>query len=195
MAHRLSAVSARIAVRRAGAGVPSACAHSLTYSDTKPKKSLEGATEAAMRWKSSHALPVSSAFSLRRVARSAESTSSSRSSGRLIVSRTSLCTVAASSAGGTEGSVTRRKMAGLILTDLATASVLSLRSDVGMGVALCASMCSTVRGPSVPPGVFGLARMKDIMPPPEPLFTALLNASTLNLSSRWAMESNALSPG
>ena len=126
---------------------------------------------------------------------SAESTSSSRSSGRLIVSRTSLCTVAASSAGGTEGSVTRRRMAGLILTDLATASVLSLRSDVGMGVALCASMCSTVRGPSVPPGVFGLARMKDIMPPPEPLFTALLIASTLNLSSRWAMESNALSPG
>ena len=101
-----------------------------------------------MRWKSSHALPVSSAFSLRRVARSA-------GEHELVAKFGSLDRLAdelvhgGGELGGWNGGVRdeRRRMAGLILTDLATASVLSLRSDVGMGVALCASMCSTVRGP------------------------------------------------
>ena len=62
---------------------------------------------------------------------------------RLVVSLTSFCSVAASSAAGSVSSLTSRSTAGDIFTLLATLSLLSFNRLVGMGAVLCCSMWST----------------------------------------------------
>jgi hypothetical protein len=62
---------------------------------------------------------------------------------RLVVSLTSFCSVAASSAAGSVSSDTSRSTAGDIFTLFATLSLLSFNRLVGMGAVLCCSMWST----------------------------------------------------
>ena len=108
-------------------------AHSLTYSEKKPKNSRLGAHAARTQCVSSHARASFSESSFLRVALTTISASSSLSSGRLIVSRASLLSVAANSPGGTAPSLTRRCTAGAILIDFAVASALSFRREHGSG--------------------------------------------------------------
>mmetsp|Transcript_1636 Transcript_1636/g.6389 ORF Transcript_1636/g.6389 Transcript_1636/m.6389 type:complete len:217 (-) Transcript_1636:299-949(-) len=150
LALRFNASRALCARSLTGPGEASALAHSLTYSETNPRKVWEGATDAQVRWRTCQARTRLLGSSLHLVCRRVIRNSSSRSSFRLVVSLTSLDRVLHSSTSGMDRSVARRSTAGAILMDLAMASVPRGKSAAGTGFFASWVSMSSIIAPTVP---------------------------------------------